>query len=324
MLIVKAPMRLSISGGGSDLPAFLDKGLAGQTLTTTLNKFVYVTINPSSHTYSRFVYSSIEEHEDLTEINHSILRNLIKRNSPRSHIELFSMADLPAKGTGLGASSAFCLASTAALTRYNERFLSALEIAQEASIIEMKMCGYPSGFQDQYASALGSVSLLNFSSQGLTSHSDLIADNVLPTDTIDWLNSHSVFIRVPGERDSAKILTNVKFREKSEDRAQKEIVELNKVMIRCIQLQDSKSLGRSLSINWELKKIVNPESSNRLVDELYEEGIRQGAYGGKLLGAGGSGYLFFIVENRSAFLARLNVEDLEISITGEGMKVIEV
>ena len=324
MFIVRAPMRLSFAGGGSDLPSYLTREPLGKTLTTTINKFVYVTINKSSSNHYRFVYSVIEECLTPDEISHSILKQLLARHAPKEPIELFSIADLPARGTGLGASSAFCLAAVAALTRYNSNQLDNELLAAEASHIEMKMCGNASGFQDQFASALGGISLNTFSLHGLEETRNLLNEGLVEEDTFNWLNEHLVFVRVGGDRESNSILKTINFKDSKILELQKAIVEMVDSFLEALVHKNLSLMGSLMHQNWELKKSMSPQTTSSEIDSLYRDGKRCGALGGKLLGAGGSGYFLFIVEDVGDFLARMNLRDSGIRVTGKKLEVLEV
>ena len=317
-------MRLSLSGGGSDLPGFLKHEGLGKTLTTTLNKYVYVSIHESSSSHFRMVYSEIEECLKPSEIRHSILRELLIRSTPKNSIELFSIADLPAKGTGLGASSAFCLASVAALNRFNGNQITSLEAAAEASFIEMVLCGKSSGFQDQFASAIGGLSLNTFSEDGLVESTDIFS-NIEETDKmIKWLNNHLVFVRIEGSRDSNDILSSINFDNKSIRQIQRKIVDQTNEFTDALRNKELSKLGDILSLNWELKKSISPLISNPKIGKIVQDGSYCGAYGSKLLGAGGSGYIIFLVDDCGDFLNKMGIKDAGIYITGDKLRVMEI
>ena len=318
MIISKAPMRFSICGGGSDLPNFLATEGFGQTLTTTLNKYVYVAVHESSNENHRLVYSEIETIKNVDEINHKILMQLFKYVEIHKKIELFSIADLPAKGTGLGASSAFCLAAVAALSEFEGKNFDNLTYAKMASYVEMEMAGSSAGYQDQYASATGGVTLLDFGSTGLT-QARPISDET--GNLIDWMNQHFVFVRSPGDRDSSKILNEIIFSETTIRNAQVRIRDLVSSAVKAIQLRDLRELGTVMNENWDLKKSLTGAISNEKVDQLYAEGLANGALGGKLLGAGGSGYVVFVVESKEDFLNKMALVDSGIRITGDKLEV---
>lgn len=317
-------MRLSICGGGSDLPEFLKYENFGYTLTTTLNKYVYVAIHESSNEKYRFVYSDIEECSDISQIKHKILKELFQHRNTSRKIELFSIADLPAKGTGLGASSAFTLAAVAAVSEFNLTPESNLDYAKIASHIEMELAESGSGFQDQYASATGGITLLEFSRNGLTK-STAITDNLQNSELIlDWLNEHLVFVKAPGSRESGKILKSIAFSDSKIRNLQIEIRNLVIPAIDSVLNQDINQLGNILHENWRIKKDLSPSSTNETVNDLYEKGINSGALGGKLLGAGGSGYLVFAVNSQTDFLNHSGFSETGIQLTGDKLEVKEI
>ncbi len=321
MIVAKGPMRFSLCGGGSDLPEFLKYEDSGLTLTTTLNKYVYVALHASSNDKYRFVYSSIEECDSISQIQHRILKEIFTYANTLDKVELFSIADLPAKGTGLGASSAFCLASIAAVSEYNKKFRTNLEYAKIASHVEMEMAQSSAGFQDQYASATGGLTLLEFSKSGLVRQSPASPDTLSERSNLAWLDEQIVFVRVNGSRDSNRILSEIRFEDTKVRNLQIEIRDLVSDAINSINSRDIESLGAILHRNWELKKLISPASTSSDVDDLYKEGIEQGALGGKLLGAGGSGYIVFIVKSKIDFLAKMGLKDSGIRITGDKLEV---
>ena len=324
MIIAKAPMRLSLSGGGSDLPGFLKHEGIGKTLTTTLNKYVYVSIHESSNSHFRMVYSEIEECLKPSEIRHSILRELLIRSEPKNPIELFSIADLPARGTGLGASSAFCLACVAALNRFNGNQITSVEAAAEASFVEMVLCGNSSGYQDQFASAIGGVSLNTFSKDGLVESTSLFSNTKETDEMISWLNKHLVFVRIEGSRESNDILSSIDFDNKSIRQIQREIADQTTAFMDALRSKELQKLGEFLTLNWKLKKSMSPLISNPKIEKMIEKGRVSGAYGSKLLGAGGSGYVVYFVDGISEFLDKMGAKDSGIRITGEKLQVMEI
>ena len=321
MIVAKAPMRFSLCGGGSDLPEFLKYEEFGKTLTTTLNKYVYVALHASSNSKYRFVYSSIEECDSIGQVKHRILREVFTYEKTHEKIELFSIADLPAKGTGLGASSAFCLASVAAVRVYNSKDIDNLECARIASHVEMQMAQSSAGFQDQYASATGGLTLLEFNKMGLQKSESPCGTGESEASSINWINDHFVFVRSAGARDSSKILSEINFFDPKIRGLQKEIRDLVSNAVLSINSRDIDTLGSVIEQNWELKKLLSPASTNEDVDQLYRLGKESGAIGGKLLGAGGSGYIVFAVKSKEDFLTRMKLVDTGIGITGERLEV---
>lgn len=322
MIIAKAPMRLSFVGGGSDLPTFLEKSGTGRVVTTTLNKFVYVIIKERVFENHRIVYSDIEVVENFEKIKHEIIRNALKYLNIGQKLEMYSIADLPAKGTGLGASSAFTLALMAGLKRFQGESISNLEAAELASFVEMKLCMKSSGFQDQYASAIGGLAIIDFDIGGYSQHKLMSQGN--SKDFLTDLNKHVAFVHVPGSRNSETILERVDYSLDSKTHIQEEIRDLTDQFEGAIKTQDYRKMGSILSLNWRLKKELNSFSTNDVVENLYNIGIKEGAYGGKLLGAGQAGYIMFVVEDNVKFFKSTGFKDLGIRISGEKMEVVEL
>ncbi len=322
MIIAKAPMRLSFVGGGSDLPSFLEKSETGRVVTTTLNKFVYVIVKKRVLENHRIVYSDIEVVENFDQIRHEIIRNSLKYLDIKPRLEIYSIADLPAKGTGLGASSAFTLALTAALKRFKGESSSNLESAEGASFIEMKLCMKSSGFQDQYASALGGLSVIDFDQQGYLKHSRV--DELLNEDWTSDLNEHVALIPISGSRNSDEILRNITFLNGGNVTVQEKIRDLVDPFVSALMKQDYVGMGLVLHENWNLKKALNEYTTNTRIDGLYEMGLRCGAHGGKLLGAGQSGYIAFVVDDSKKFYSSMGLGDSGLRITGEKMEIIEL
>jgi D-glycero-alpha-D-manno-heptose-7-phosphate kinase len=322
VIIAKVPMRVSFVGGGSDLPRYLEKKGFGTVITSTLNKYVYVVVKERVLENSRFVYSEVEEVDNIERIRHEYIRNALKLQTPRGNIELYSIADLPARGTGLGASSAFSLGLVAALSRFNKKVFENTELASLSSRIEIDMCNKSSGYQDQYASALGGLSKITFDSNGYQKHEELmIQSSDLRMLDVD---RHFALVPVLGQRDSEAILREHNFEEKGSLVIQDRITQLVPSFENAMKKLDYKVMGEILHENWTLKMSLNDKISNPRVDEIYSRGMTQGAYGGKLLGAGQSGYILFSVYDKSEFYNRMQLENPEISITGQRLEVFEL
>lgn len=316
-------MRYSLSGGGSDLPKYLSKFGYGTCLTTTLNQSVYVATHASAVGKHRLVYSEIEEVTTIPAIRHRIMREVFQYFNLREYMEVFSIADLPAKGTGLGASSAFCNALIASVSRYQNLSLSNLEIARITSEIEIIRAGTESGYQDQYASALGGIKLLNFDYQGLESFESPFTP-IEEESVIDWLNTHTIFLKVPGERNSSEILSVINFEDPNVQYMQNQITEMVPFMVSALRDRNLKDYAACLEQNWNLKKNLNPLASNEVVEDLYRKALELGALGGKLLGAGASGYLALAVNDSNNSLRQLLQDGPHLKVSGQKMLTKEI
>lgn len=325
MIIAKSPMRFSLAGGGSDLPNFLKENGRGATVTTTLNKYVYVAIHESASDDFRLVYSEIENVKNVEDVRHNMMREVLRYFNVSTKLEVFSIADLPSKGTGLGASSAFCCAMVAAVSRYLSLELNNIEIATIASHIEMERVNSASGYQDQFASAVGGITLLSFDNKGLTA-----SEPIFPVEdeqeAVKWLDEHTVFLRVPGSRNSSDILSKTDYESKSTANLQRQILDLVPQMIDALKNRDITGYANCMRENWELKKSVNNETSNLKVDALYFNAIKSGALGGKLLGAGGSGFLAMVVPDshtKERLISGIS-SNFQLRISGSQLNIKEI
>ncbi len=325
MIIAKSPMRFSLAGGGSDLPNFLRENGWGATVTTTLDKYVYVAIHESASDDFRLVYSEIENVKNVEDVRHNMMREVLKHFNISTKLEVFSIADLPSKGTGLGASSAFCCAMVAAVSRYLSLDLNNIEIATIASHIEMERVNSASGYQDQYASAVGGITHLSFDEKGLRESQPIFqADD--EKHAIKWLDEHTVFLRVPGSRNSSDILSKTDYESETTANFQKQILGLVPEMIKALKDRDIERYANCMLENWELKKSVNKETSNLKVDSMYSDAINLGAMGGKLLGAGGSGFLAMVVPDlatKNRLVSGTN-SSLQLRISGSQLNIKEI
>ena len=161
MIISKTPLRMSFAGGGSDLPAYY-RQFGGAVLSTTIDKYIYITVNRKFDHWIRVSYSKTEEVEQVEQIEHRIVRACLQRLHVRNGIEITSIADIPSRGSGLGSSSAFTVGLLHALSAYEGRYRSAEDLAQESCGVELEHCGGAIGKQDQYAAAYGGLNFIRF------------------------------------------------------------------------------------------------------------------------------------------------------------------
>ena len=161
MIIARTPIRISFTGGGSDLPSYY-RERGGAVISTSIDKYIYVTVNVSFDPIIRFKYSKTEVVNAPEEMEHQYMREILRSLDVRSSVEITSIADIPSKGSGLGSSSAFTVASLHALYAFKSQFVSAERLAREACAIEIEKCGQPIGLQDQYAAAYGGLNFIRF------------------------------------------------------------------------------------------------------------------------------------------------------------------
>lgn len=322
MIISKAPLRISFFGGGSDIPDHYLKH-SGATISMAINKYVYVALMPTPYNHIKVSYSEHELVEDVDDIKNDIVRESLKWFNITSNIEITTFADIPTIGTGLGGSSAFTCALVAALAKFKGYNFSAYDIANTACHIEIDMCGWSIGKQDQYASAFGGMNYIKY---GMYSHEDpwgeMIQDNVQVT-KIDHNNIDKYCILIPSfiQRHSSEILKEISFLEKSYV-----LQDLSAIATKLSTYQPLINYyGTNLNICWNLKRGLSDSVSNKVIDDMYDTCIEAGAEGCKLLGAGGGGYMLALTYEKSkikkAFSDRLC---LDVNISHEGAKIVYV
>jgi D-glycero-alpha-D-manno-heptose-7-phosphate kinase len=319
MLISQGPLRVSLFGGGSDLPAFLE-GNEGAVLSFAIDRRVFIVGHPFTHRGGIVLkYSQMEDVEAATELRHPIAREVLGRYGV-TDIDIAIMSDVPA-GTGLGSSSSFTVAFLAFVRHLCGLPSTPEDLAREACDIEIGVLHEPIGFQDQWACATGGVNVIRFS--GLT---DVVVEPVgLTQEQIGQLERNLFLVPVGSPRRAGNILarqgSNLSPGSRSETltRRMVEQVELGRTALRS-SIDD---LGPLLHEAWTLKREVAEGVSNPAVDDSYAQGMDSGATGGKLLGAGGSGYLAFYVpeDQHDRFGARFT-KRLDFRITTQGAGVI--
>lgn len=289
MIISKTPLRMSFVGGGSDLPAFYREH-GGAVLSTAIDKFVYITVNKRFDDTCRISYSRTEEVPSAAEVQHPLARECLKVAGCNGGVEVTSIADIPARGSGLGSSSSFVVGMLRALYAYAGRYVSAAAIARQACEIEIERCGEPIGKQDQYAAAFGGFNVIRFHPDGAVD----VEPVVCPPDVVQQLQSQ-LLVFYTGTTRSASALLAEQSRNVASDSAKQNALRRMVALVgecrRALQAGDLQAFGEILHENWMLKASLARDISNPQIDDWYQQARHQGAVGGKLLGAGGSGFL---------------------------------
>ena len=292
MIICRTPMRVSFVGGGSDLPSFYRQH-QGSVVSTSIDKYMYITLKNKFDTGIRASYSVTEEVDDLTDLKHPLIKAAFQVTGIKQGVELASMADVP-KGTGLGSSSSFTVSLLHALNALNGKVVTAEYLASEASRIEIDICKEPIGKQDQYAAAYGGLNQITFHEQDSVTVNPVVCKQVVHRQ----LNDHLMLIYTGQSRSASTVLATQNKR-LMENRDAFNLTE--KMMLLCnpfletLRAGDMKILGEILSDSWEMKRRISDSISNSKIDDQYERAMKAGAYGGKLLGAGNGGFLMFLV-----------------------------
>ena len=304
MIITKTPFRMSFFGGGTDMPAFFNEH-GGAVLSTTFDKYCYVTVRhlPPFFDYtSELVYSRIERVDSIEKIEHPLVRNCIKfldMHELRVNYE----SDLPAR-TGLGTSSSFAVGLLNAFYALKGKHASKKQLADEAIYVERELCKESGGWQDQIAAAFGGFNRIDFKDNGYK-----VSPIIISPGRKQRLNDNLLLFFTGFSRFSSEIQKSTEAAIKDKTAQLKEMLalvnEAQEVLVN--DKSDLDDFGRLLDTTWRLKRQTGAKISTGSIDELYEKGIKAGALGGKLLGAGGGGFLVFYVqpEKRQAVLAAM-------------------
>ncbi|QDM28174.1 GHMP kinase [Tardiphaga sp. vice304] len=291
MIITRTPLRASFAGGGSDIASFYRR-FGGAVVSTAIDKYIYVTVNRKFDDGLRVAYSRNEEVENLGQIRHPIVKNALKILGISGGVEITTIADVPSRGTGLGSSSSFAVGLLCALGGFQGRFMAAQELAELSCEVEIELCGEPIGKQDQYAAAYGGMSLIEFNADDTTRVTPII----MPKERRQAVESRLLMFYT-GSTRSASALLEVQSEAVSSNLAKQNV--LRSMVQLAYQLRDElqsgavDNLGAILHENWMLKKSISSGISNPEIDYLYDRAIAAGATGGKILGAGGGGFLLF-------------------------------
>ena len=321
MIISTAPFRVSFAGGGSDLQSFYKKNGYGAVVSTTINKYMYIMLHPYFHEKIRIKYSKLEDVDDIGTINHPIVKACLRLVKIHKGIEIASIADVPA-GTGIGSSSAFTVSLLQALYTYKGKFVSKERLAREACKIEIEILKEPIGKQDQYASSYGGFNYIRFNNDGTV----FVEPLVCKLEAKRKLQRSLLMFYVGNTRKAGAILGEQKKNMKKVEkyRMVKRMVRLAGEMRDFLNNGKVKRFGETLHEGWLLKKELANNISNPLIDEHYNKALNAGAIGGKVLGAGGGGFLLFYCEPKyhDAVREALKLRELKFNFDSEGAKII--
>lgn len=322
MIITRTPFRMSFAGGGSDIASFYEKH-GGCVLSTGINKYMYINVHPSFDRDSTILkYSKTEIVSDINDIEHNYFREILKKLDLKG-IEIASTADVPA-GTGLGSSSSFAVGVLHALYSYKGVFVSKERLAREACEIEIDILKNPIGKQDQYAAAYGGLNFYEFKPDG-----SVTVEPVIMSDSSLHELEGNLMMFYTGQLHSASAI--LKEQSKNITAGDKELNQLKMCdLARSLRNELHKNkidcMGEILHEGWLLKKTLASGITNPLIDENYELARKAGAIGGKLLGAGGGGFLLMYVPKESQDKVReaVKLPQMQLSFDNQGSSVIYV
>jgi D-glycero-alpha-D-manno-heptose-7-phosphate kinase len=324
MIITRSPLRITLGGGGTDLPSYYCEH-GGFLIAAAIDKYVYVTVMRPFTRGIYLKYSKLEHVDTTDDVHHPIIREAIKLLEFRTpQVEITTLADIPA-GTGLGSSGSFTTALLKALYAHRRRLLHPSELAQLACEIEIERLKEPIGKQDQYIAAYGGLTCFTFHKDGQVEAEPL----KLPIDAMFNLEDNLMLFFTGFSRSASSILADQHQRTRAEDgdmlRNLHYVKELGVRSRKALESGDTAAFGELMHEHWEHKKQRTAGVSNPQIDEWYDLGRRNGALGGKLVGAGGGGFLMFYAEDhrrlRSAMTAA-GLEEIRFRFDFEGTKVL--
>ena len=324
MILVRSPLRISLGGGGTDLPSYYKKH-EGFLVAAAIDKYVYVSITKPFIEKIILKYSNIENIDSVENIKHPIIKEALKIfHNQTPQIEITTLTDIPA-GTGLGSSGSFTTALVKSLYVFNRKHTSQEEVAQTACDIEINKLGEPIGKQDQYIASYGGISAFAFHKN------DSVVTNTLALSAsiVNKLEDNLLLFFTGYSRDASSILKDQDVKSKTEDSVMiknlhyvKEIGYKSKISIENGSLDD---FGYLMHEHWQNKKNRSVGMSNSKIDLWYEDGIKAGAIGGKVVGAGGGGFLMFYTndpEKLRSSMSRHKLEEVRFKFDFEGTKLL--
>lgn len=325
MIITRTPLRISFAGGGSDLPAFYEQE-GGAVVSTAIDKYIYITVNPKFDHKIRASYSVTEIVDSVDEVRHELIREALHLLEIRQGIEITSISDIPSQGTGLGSSSSYTVGLLNALYAYKGHMAGAERLASEASYIEIVRCGKTIGKQDQYIAAYGGLQYIRFNPDG-----SVFTDPVICSiDTRKKLQSRLLLLYTGLTRRADDILVE-QTRETRSDETKRDslrrMVNLADQLCEALGRDEIDAFGEILHTGWLEKRRLATNISNSAIDDWYERARTAGAIGGKLLGAGGGGFLLLYADpahHKDICRALPELQAIPFHFCPQGSKIIYV
>ncbi|MGQ9568663.1 MAG: GHMP family kinase ATP-binding protein [Anaerolineae bacterium] len=320
MIITQTPIRISLAGGGTDFPEFFRRE-EGCVLSSAIDKYVFVIIKARFDDKIRVGYSRTEMVDHVDEVQHELVREALRLTGIHRGVEIATMADIPAQGSGLGSSSAVTVGLLNAMYVYTRRMQTAETLAREACRIEIEILGKPIGIQDQYIAAYGGLRFLRFHADGSVTAEELDLDPGVKR----RLNQNLMLFWTGIQRNASDILAEQKAQMDDHMPYLREVKALALEARACLLAGEIDELGRILHRNWELKKRFASKITNPQIDDMYATALRAGALGGKIAGAGGGGFLLLYCprERQADVRAALHgFRELPFHLESDGTKVI--
>jgi D-glycero-alpha-D-manno-heptose-7-phosphate kinase len=325
MIISRTPLRISLGGGGTDLPSYYRAAEGGGFLVAAaITRHIYVAVNRNFDPDILLKYSRIERVRSVDDVRHPLLREALRVTETTGHVEISSMADLPGN-TGLGSSGSFTVGVLKALHAHERNHVSNWELAEQACAIEIDVLGEPVGKQDQFIAAVGGVTAFQFCPDDTVS-----AKPVAMSDETRWRLEENLLLFYTGVRRTASdILVEQDRKSRSADertmRNLHEVCRIGRASYDALVAGDLAGFSRLMTEQWELKCRRSPSATNAQIDAWIAEGLEAGALGGKLVGAGGGGFVLFYSEAKADVrqaMAALGLVEVRFGFDYEGSKLV--
>ena len=324
MIITRSPLRISLGGGGTDLPSYSEQH-TGFLIAAAIDKYVYITLHRTFVDELIVKYSKLERVKTVDELEHPIIREAMKLvGVDAPYLEMTSMADIPA-GTGLGSSGSFTTALLKALHAYRKNLVHPSELAAQACEIELDKLREPIGKQDQYIAAYGGITCFTFLPGGTVEARPL----KISEETLFNLEDNLLLFFTGYSRSASKILKEQDDKSKGADKAMTEnlhfVKELGFKSQTALESDNLPEFARLMDIHWQRKKERSGGMSNPKINEWYELAMTNGALGGKLIGAGGGGFLMFYADDKVKLrraMRSAGLKEVRFKFDFEGTKLI--
>ena len=311
MIISRTPLRITLGGGGTDLPSYYEN-YGGFVLSAAINKYVFIATNQTFTDTYFLKYSELELVDDVEKISHPIIREALRLHPIGPAIELVSVADIPA-GTGLGSSGSFTVGLLRAIYAWKREHITTEALAEEACRIEMDLMNRPVGKQDQYIAAFGGLSCLDIQPNGEVEVTPL----AVSTETLHDLEEHLCMFFTHYSRDADGVLSEQKEKSEKGDRAMIESLHFVKenglASKAALERGDTSTFAALMDEHWQRKRARSSSMSNERIDLCYQLAMDSGALGGKLVGAGSGGFLLFYAKD---------IDSLRSAMASQGMSEV--
>lgn len=324
MLITRSPLRISLGGGGTDLPSYYQEH-GGFLIAAAIDKYVYITLHQTFVEELIIKYSNLEKVTNTDDIQHPIIRESLKFiGIEATHLEISSMADIPA-GTGLGSSGSFTTALLKNLHAFKKNLIHPQDLAEQACHVELERLGEPIGKQDQYIAAYGGLTCFEFLSEGRVNAFPL----KIASDTLYQLEDNLLLFFTGYSRSASTILKEQDEKSKNNDREMTEHLHLIKEIAFeskvALESNDLINFSNLMNKHWIHKQTRSKKMSNEKITQWYELALNNGALGGKLIGAGGGGFLMFFADDKVLLrraMRETGLQEVRFRFDFEGTKLI--